>query len=100
MTTKTVQQLMQDGLRLIGIDRRGNASRIACPTTKQSEIELTHQPDWNAWSIRLANGPYQQLCVFEPSETNSELFEEPVSERLVARVTSANERLRQLMGTR
>lgn len=74
--TKTVQQLMNDGLRLIGIDRRGNVARIACPTTKQSEIELTFQPDWNAWSIRLAKGPHQQLCAFEPSQEEADIAQD------------------------
>jgi hypothetical protein len=67
---KTVQQLLSEGRRLIGISRSGKAGRIAVPTFKQSEIELTYQPDWNAWSVRIANGPYQQLCVFEPASTS------------------------------
>ena len=67
---RTIGDLMSDrpGLRLIGITRRGDAFRIYQPLEEllSPETELTWFEDWNAWSVRLGKGPYQQLCIFEP----------------------------------
>ncbi len=56
-------------VRLIGIKRNGDAVRVHIFDGKVDvNAEMTWFPDWNAWSVRLAQGPYQQLCIFERAE--------------------------------
>lgn len=67
-TKRTVVQLVvyRPDVRFIGINRKGGAVRIHLMDIENPDLELEYDSNWDAWTARFPNGPWQQICVFEP----------------------------------
>ncbi len=65
--TRTVAEILSENpdLRVMGINRRGEAMRIFAPAYLHG-ISMEFVPEYSAWTARLPKGVYQQVCIYLP----------------------------------
>ncbi len=65
--TRTVAEILAENpdLRVMGINRRGEAMRIFAPAYLHG-ISMEYALEYSAWTARLPKGTYQQVTIYLP----------------------------------